>query len=617
MLFLSNSLFSQENAINDLIAKQKYNEAIDVILMGGKTESLPTSSLESLGYCYVMIYEYSEAEIVYAELLSRPKTSLKNHVSYAELLLMKNEYQQAKDHFLTYLAENEDDKYVYNRMLSCDSIKKWDNDEDKYEIENLVEINSDYNEICAIGNSEEFIFLSNRRNKEEKEFIPKNEIPEINLCKSGEINKVKEYITQNYWCSLVTYNESRNQYAYSLRKIIESVKGFTLAKSVIMFENENNNSIDGLEKFTWEGMPDNINVSHPSFTKNGKRIFFTSDMPGGYGGMDIYYSDFENNLWTLPVNLGEEINTPLNDIAPVVNDSVLYYSSRGLPGYGNYDVFVSKIDGNTFSKPINLQAPINSIGEDLFFYPYIDNKSLLSSNRSEMGKGGFDVFMMTRILEEEPELITEDSVADIVVVHELNITDFELPKVFFKLNSSEVQNNYNNVLKNLADSLIVYDDVKVNLAGYTDISGTDALNSELSVDRAKSVAKVLIKYGVSESQITFEGLGKKQDTVMLDLSYSVVVGTTTSDDGVQWFNELFNNEYEVSVMPNNKYYFYCIGDFDNMNDAELLIKELRKEHDIDFFPIASYLGRCLPNYKRAINRRVDFILYRENKNTAL
>ncbi|MDD2634081.1 MAG: OmpA family protein [Bacteroidales bacterium] len=608
MLFLSTNLISQENAVNDFIAEQKYDDAINVILMGGEIKKLSTTSLENLGYCYLMTRKYGNAETVYAELLTRPKVAIENHVSYAELLLISEKYQQAKEHFLTYLSENEDDLLVYNRMVSCDSLKKWNSEEQDYTIESFNEMNTAYNEICACQKDENFIYLSNKEYAEGEVLIAGNGIPQLNSYNSQGTNKIKDYLTNKYWCSLTVYSESRKQYAHSVRKISKSLQEITLAKSVILFESENNNSIDGLEKFTWQGMPDDINISHPSFTKNGNRLYFTSDMPNGYGGMDIYYSDYKNNQWTVPVNLGNKINTPLDEIAPVVNDSVLYFSSLGLPGYGNFDVFISHIDGNSFSKPENLKAPINSIGQDMFFYPYAGNEFLLSSRRSSIGKGGFDVYKLTKI-QDEPVIVPDETV--VVVVHQMDIADFNAPKVFFKTNSSEIYSNYDNALKNLADSLIEYKDVHVQLSGYTDISGTDAINSELSIKRAESVAQKLFSFGVPKSQITFEGLSVKQDVIVDNLRYHVAVGTINNDEGAEWFSNRLENRYDILVLPNSKYYSYCVGDFDNIAEADLLKKEIEEKYDLTGVSIASYLGRGLPNFEMSINRRVDFRLFRK------
>ena len=80
--------------------------------------------------------------------------------------------------------------------------------------------------------------------------------------------------------------------------------------------------------------------AYPFISKGGKSIYFSSDMPGGYGGMDLYVSHKRGNSWGTPVNLGEEVNTRLNEIYPkILNDDQLWFASDGQVGYGKLDLF--------------------------------------------------------------------------------------------------------------------------------------------------------------------------------------------------------------------------------------------------------------------------------------
>ena len=80
--------------------------------------------------------------------------------------------------------------------------------------------------------------------------------------------------------------------------------------------------------------------AHPSISYNGDRLYFSSNREGGFGGMDLYYSDFVNGKWTEPVNLGEKINTPGNDVFPNIHkDGTLYFASNGRLGFGGLDMY--------------------------------------------------------------------------------------------------------------------------------------------------------------------------------------------------------------------------------------------------------------------------------------
>lgn len=138
----------------------------------------------------------------------------------------------------------------------------------------------------------------------------------------------------------------------------------------------------------------NYSVGHPALSPDNKKMIFSSDMPGGYGGTDLYITTLENGQWTQPRNLGENINTPDNEVFPYwANDSLLFFASDGHMGYGGLDIFRSELsNASVWEKPENLKAPINSSYDD-FGILFSENLSegLFSSNRPE-GMGADDIY---------------------------------------------------------------------------------------------------------------------------------------------------------------------------------------------------------------------------------
>ena len=103
----------------------------------------------------------------------------------------------------------------------------------------------------------------------------------------------------------------------------------------------------------------------PALTPSGERIYFSSDMPGGYGGMDLYYCDMHNNYWDKPVNLGPLINTPRNESFPFAcNFGKLYFASDGLKGLGGKDLFYTQQINGEWISPVHLDSAINSAADD-------------------------------------------------------------------------------------------------------------------------------------------------------------------------------------------------------------------------------------------------------------
>jgi hypothetical protein len=123
----------------------------------------------------------------------------------------------------------------------------------------------------------------------------------------------------------------------------------------------------------------------PALTPDGDRIYFSSDIPGGYGGMDLYYCDRRNNDWDKPVNLGPVINTPKNESFPFAcRFGKLFFASDGHKGFGGKDLFYTQEINNEWITPVHLDSAINSTADD--FGIVIDStfeNGYFSSNRQK------------------------------------------------------------------------------------------------------------------------------------------------------------------------------------------------------------------------------------------
>lgn len=156
-------------------------------------------------------------------------------------------------------------------------------------------------------------------------------------------------------------------------------------------------------------------VGHPTISADGKTMYFASDMPGGYGGADIYKMAInEDGTFGKPENLGAKINTEGQDMFPwITSEGILFFSSDGHVGLGGLDVFamIPKKDGS-FKKLLNVGGPINSTKDDFSLIMNTDNLTGYVSSNRESGMGDDDIYGFTLLKPLKVNLILKGLVTD-------------------------------------------------------------------------------------------------------------------------------------------------------------------------------------------------------------
>lgn len=176
--------------------------------------------------------------------------------------------------------------------------------------------------------------------------------------------------------------------------------------------------------YDWENITelpfnnDEFSTAHPTLSADETKLYFSSDRPGGQGGMDLYVSTKSGDTWSEPVNLGPEINTAGHDVFPFIHSSGnLIFSSNGHGGKGGLDLFMANVEG-TSKEVMNLGLPFNSSTDDLGLILSPDGKSGYFASNREGGSGKDDIYYFTA-----PEGIlgatTPDLLTSLITVYDL------------------------------------------------------------------------------------------------------------------------------------------------------------------------------------------------------
>ena len=267
---------------------------------------------------------------------------------------------------------------------------------------------------------------------------------------------------------------------------------------------------------------------------NDSTIIFSANRDNGYGGYDLYYAVRKSGFWSLPVNMGLEINSVFDEIAPYLtkDGKTLYFSSDRNDSYGNFDIFASTYVNYHWKKPENLGFPVNSPGDDLDFQVSTDGTMAVMASDRLSSLGGFDLYVCyfkEQILDQfniadipdfihnaalpKDEIATRKENIEQVTTQQMAKKELIIRPIVFNEDEELLNSGNQTYLKNLANAIVIYPKTKIIIQSHTPVSGKPEIDLFFSLKRAETVAEQLVKSGIKRENIIIQGFGSNYPMV--------------------------------------------------------------------------------------------------------
>jgi peptidoglycan-associated lipoprotein len=354
-----------------------------------------------IGTCYRLVNDTRKAESYFSRVVKQKSTDPKAHLYYADVLKINGKIAQAKVEYEEYLKSEPADLVALLAYQSCDSILAWTNNPTRYQVANVKDFNTKFNDYSPFFASEDYkeLYISSSRD-------------------GASGNKIHGATGQSFSDIFYTRLDNKQKWAVPapVDKTINSIyddgapwvssDGGTMYFTRCRYDKQmslgcqvmvaRKTGAKWAEPTVVPISKDSVVIAHPSLTDDQLTIFFVSDMLGSIGGKDIWMAKREkaDGPFGAPENLGEQINTLKDEMFPFVkNDSLFYYSSNGMAGMGGLDIFRARLNPDGKWTVENMKYPINSSGDDFgIVFQKDEERGYFTTSRFDKSKGGDEIY---------------------------------------------------------------------------------------------------------------------------------------------------------------------------------------------------------------------------------
>ncbi len=354
-----------------------------------------------LAECYYNVFNTSEAVKWYSK-IAEQKNDAETYYRYAQMLKAQGNYAESDKQMNKFAALAPKDQRAIEFKSNPNYLQDLKNQSKLFEISPAT-ISSDKSDFGAVMSNTNEVYFSSARNGSRKN-ASYNEEPFLDVYKAiynedgtlSEPTLVSE-INTKWHDGPVAISADGNTMFFGSESFNESEfvkdkdKRLKFGKIYLYKATKNGDKWSNIKPLPFNN--EAYSLRNPALSADGKTLYFSSDMPGGIGGEDIYKVSVDGDTYGAPENLGNKVNTEGDESFPfITNKGVLYFASNAREGFGGFDIF--KIDLAKDTEPLNVGEPVNTEKDDFSFAFNTDKKvAFFSSNRA----GVDNIYMATPI----------------------------------------------------------------------------------------------------------------------------------------------------------------------------------------------------------------------------
>jgi len=392
LLFLSQFTMAQSTNISGLFTsnfrkaermylQQGYRNAINLYRLALDRDPGNQIAMARVADCYYRMGQFEEADRWYRNLLSRGEPSSIAYYQLGQVLSALQRYDSAQTAYELALGSDSTNTRARNKIDFIQVMTDYYKDPASYSMVRQW-YNSPESDFSPRHYQDGIVFVSSR---DRDLFIKRKSLSSLNE-NEGLLNTF--YVDDNfdsarsvddqvglfysralnspYHDGPVTFFNDGKRIAYTRNLIVDGKPAKDELGRVnleLYFASlGDHRTLANLEAFPYNSRA--YSIAHPWVSEDGKVLYFSSNMPGGYGGADLYVSYFNDGKWSQPENLGSGVNSPGDEFSPFIWQDQLFFSSDGFGGFGGLDNYLAVQRGGKFVNPENLGFPLNSSRDD-------------------------------------------------------------------------------------------------------------------------------------------------------------------------------------------------------------------------------------------------------------